>query len=175
MTGKNTIQFFMLSVFLCISGCAGAAPPVENLSTASPCIDTKIQSTLPVYTPSLLDEFVTLRDGRFAIGDSVFNARGVNYYPAQFPWRRFLTESDLDAIRNELLLLRTTGFNSLRLFLWNAALFTCDAGEMRPNKDNFGRLDAIIQEAAAHGFRLIVTLNDLPDETLYSNPTYLQV
>ncbi len=166
--------FFMLVLFLCIGGCAAAINPAENLSTASPCIDAEIQSTLLVYTPSLMDEFVTLHDGRFAVGDSIFNARGVNYYPARFPWRRFLTESDIDTIRNELLLLRTTGFNSLRLFLWNEALFTCNSGEMQPNKDVFERLDVIIQEAAAQGFRLIVTLNDLPDETIYTNPAYLQ-
>ena len=127
MLRKILCLFFIVVLFLCIGGCAAASNPAESLSTASPCIDAEIQSTLPVYTPSFANQFVTLRDGHFAIGDSIFNARGVNYYPAQFPWRRFLTESDIDTIRNELLLLRTTGFNSLRLFLWNAALFTCDA------------------------------------------------
>jgi hypothetical protein len=171
---KNTRLFFILILLLGVSSCATGTTSPESISTASPCIDTEIQSALPDYTPSLMDQFVTLREGRFAIGDAIFSARGVNYYPAQFPWRRFLTESDLDAIRQELLLLRTTGFNSLRLFLWNAALFTCDAGEMHPNTDAFERLDGIFQEAAAQGFRLIVTLNDLPDDTIYENPAYLQ-
>jgi endo-1,4-beta-mannosidase len=174
VTSKYRLLFFALAMFLFTGGCAAGNTPVESLSTASSCIGAEIQSTLLDYSPSLMDEFVTLRDGRFAIGDAIFSARGVNYYPARFPWRRFLTESNLDAIRQELLLLRATGFNSLRLFLWNAALFTCDAGEMYPNDDAFERLDAIIQEAAAQGFRLIVTLNDLPDETIYTNPAYLQ-
>jgi endo-1,4-beta-mannosidase len=77
-------------------------------------------------------------------------------------------------VGDELLLLRTVGFNTLRLFLWNAALFDCEGRSTQPHADAFARLDAIIQAAAAQGFRLIVTLNDLPDDSIYSNPDYLQ-
>jgi len=170
---KKAKYLILLLLLSRIAGCK-ANTPVNTLQAATACSDTEIQAVLPPYTPSLITEFVTLRAGRFAIRDTPFRVRGVNYYPARYPWRRFLTETDAETIQNEFLLLRATGFNSLRLFLWNAALFSCEGKGVQPNLDAFGRLDAIIHEAAAQGFRLIVTLNDLPDEALYTNPAYTQ-
>lgn len=133
--------------------------------------------TLQPYPPSVVREFVTLRDGQFYIGDTVFKPRGLNYYPAHYPWRRFLTETDSQVVIDELALLRANGFNTLRIFLWNTALFQCEGRSAIPNPDAFRRLDAIILSAAGQNFRLIVTLNDLPDLTdspLYTNPPHVQ-
>jgi endo-1,4-beta-mannosidase len=121
-----------------------------------------------------MTDVAKLRDGHFAIGDSIYTARGVNYYPSKYPWRRFLTESDSDTVRDELLLLHTAGFNTLRIFLWNAALFSCDGRGIIPNPEGFGRLDFVIQEAAAQGFHLVMTFNDMPGDDIYSNPAHLQ-
>lgn len=129
-----------------------------------------------VYNPSAVSDFVTLRDGQFMIGDSLFAVRGVNYYPSRYPWRRFLTESTMDSINQELAMMRAAGLNTLRLFLWNDALFTCPQYGAVPIAVNFKRLDNIIQAAAEAGFRLIVTLNDMPDLTrtpLYDNPQHV--
>lgn len=145
----------------------------EGVTADTDCPD----QTLAPYTPSVFDTFITLHEGRFYEGDTVYTPRGLNYYPARYPWRRFLTQADLEIVNNELALLRATGFNSLRIFLWNEALFICPNSHAIPNPDTFARLDAIIQSAAGQGFRLIVTLNDLPDLTvtpLYTNPAHLQ-
>ncbi|MEZ4670497.1 MAG: glycosyltransferase family 39 protein [Anaerolineae bacterium] len=130
--------------------------------------------SLPSYPPSVVSDYVTIRDNHFVVGDVPFVVRGVNYYPAHYPWRRFLTETDPQAVIDELALLRANGFNTLRIFLWNAALFTCDGRGTAPNVEAFRRLDAIILSAAGQNFRLIVTLNDLPDPSLYANPDNLQ-
>lgn len=149
-------------------------PPDEASSTPeTACIDDTV-NTLPAYSPSLMADFVSLKNGQFAVGDAIFQARGVNYYPARYPWRRFLTEADLDTVRDELLLLRALGMNTLRLFLWNGTLFECSGKGISPNAEAFTRLDTIIHDAAAQGFRLIMTLNDLPDDALYNNPAYTQ-
>ncbi|MBL8165048.1 MAG: glycosyltransferase family 39 protein, partial [Anaerolineae bacterium] len=140
-------------------------------------VDCAADVTLPTYEPAMTSTFVTLRDGQFAVGDTTFTARGVNYYPLHYPWRRFLTQADVTEVARELVLLRTAGFNTLRLFLWNAALFACPERSAIPIPDAFARLDAIIREAAGQGFRLIITLNDLPDLTnapLYDNPPHVQ-
>jgi len=111
------------------------------------------------------------------VDDQPLNVRGVNYYPARSPWRRFLTQSDLSEVERELLILKAAGFNTLRLFLWNAALFQCPPAGVTPKVDAFTRLDTIIQAAASQGFYLIMTLNDLPDLDvfpLYTNPTHVQ-
>jgi hypothetical protein len=131
---------------------------------------------LPNYAPSNVTEFVRVQESRLVIGDADYPVRGVNYYPARYPWRRFLTRTDLDMVRFELDLLRDAGFNTLRLFLWNGALFACPDATL-PVSDAFLRLDTIIHEAAARGFRLIITLNDLPDldeRPLYANPSHVQ-
>ncbi|MBC7813829.1 MAG: hypothetical protein H7175_21920, partial [Burkholderiales bacterium] len=126
---------------------------------------------VPPYEPSQVETFVSIEDGQFA---PEFIVRGVNYYPARHPWRRFLS-ADLDTVREELTLLRSAGFNALRLFLWHDALFACEGSGAVPQPDRFARLDAMVHEAAAQGFRLIVTLNDLPDLDnfpLYSSPAH---
>ncbi len=149
-------------------------PPLE---VCSPETVTAGLDRLPAYVPSDVATFVTIQGDGFVVGDTPFPVRGVNYYPARYPWRRFLTEAKLDDISRELALLRDTGFNSLRLFLWNEALFPCEGSGTVPLNDAFLRLDAVIHEAAAHDFRLIITLNDMPDLAeypLYLNPEHIQ-
>ncbi|HLU10233.1 MAG TPA: cellulase family glycosylhydrolase [Oceanobacillus sp.] len=155
----------------------------QNATTPPPlatCTQAEAQAgldALPPYQPTETEHFVQLADHRLVIGEEPFTARGVNYYPMRYPWRRFLTTADTNEIQRELNLLRMVGFNTLRLFLWNEALFTCPARGAVPNAENFRRLDKIIHTAAARDFRLIVTLNDLPDlehYPLYHNPAHIQ-
>ncbi len=124
-------------------------------------------AALPPYEPSDVDAFVTVASDRFQVGDELFLVRGVNYYPLRYPWRRFLTEANLEEVRFELALLQDTGFNTLRLFLWHEALFTCPGSGAVPVPEAFERLDATVHMAAELGLRLILTLNDLPDLTAY--------
>ncbi len=133
-------------------------------------------AALPRYEPTDRRDLVTIAGDRFLVGEELYVVQGVNYYPMRYPWRRFLTEADLGEIRFELALLMGAGFNTLRLFLWNEALFTCPGNGPIPVVEAFERLDAVIQAAAAYGFRLIVTLNDLADlgqYPLYSSPAHI--
>lgn len=168
----HRLIYLILLFFL--GSCQVASSQIEPLSTPTPCVEPQSPAALTDYTLSLIQNFVTLRDGHFTVGDTRYTVRGVNYYPARYPWRRFLTEADPDSVRDELLLLRLTGFNTLRIFLWNAALFSCDGRGITPKVDAFKWLDSIIQAAAEQGFRLIVTLNDMPDDSIYDNPDFLQ-
>jgi hypothetical protein len=130
------------------------------------CTDTEIEAAfdaLPEYQPTDLADFIGVQDGQLIVGDERFFVRGVNYYPSQYPWRRFLTQTDMATINEEFALLQSVEFNTLRIFLWNEALFMCPGSGAVPVADAFLRLDGIMQKAAEYGFRLIVTLNDLPD------------
>ncbi len=103
--------------------------------------------------------------------------RGVNYYPARTPWRRFLTETTPEAILHELHRIHRAGFNTLRIFLWYEPLFQCAGSGAVPRPDTFRRLDEFIRLAANTGFHLIVTLNDIPDLAhmpLYTAPLHTQ-
>lgn len=163
-----------ICLFALISiGCAQDELPA--LVTCPQDVINAAHETVGEYVPSQMADFVRLREGRFTIADEVFVVRGVNYYPAQYPWRRFLTETNVPEIEPELALMRETGFNTLRIFLWHEALFQCPGSPAVPNVGVVQRLDQIIQTAAAYDFRLIVTLNDLPDlehYVLYENPPH---
>ena len=123
-------------------------------------------SKIPDYTPTS-GSFIRVDGSKFMVDEQVFEVHGVNYYPRDTPWRRFLTETDVTAVEPELELMRAAGINTLRIFLWHEPLFTCPGNGAVPLAETFERLDAIIQAAATRSFRLIVTLNDLPDLSVY--------
>ncbi|MBN1286371.1 MAG: cellulase family glycosylhydrolase [Anaerolineae bacterium] len=159
-------------------------PAGVTVFTATPfvlerCAPEQIQAAfaaLPSYTPAP-GAFVGVADGGFAAGGVRFPVRGANYYPVHTPWRRFLTETAPEAVQREFALMREAGLNTLRIFLWYEALFQCPGSGAVPRPDTFARLDAFIHRAGEAGFRLIVTLNDLPDLEhcpLYTAPAHTQ-
>ncbi|MBZ0276990.1 MAG: cellulase family glycosylhydrolase [Anaerolineae bacterium] len=152
----------------------GDAPPLAV------CTDAEIQAALdalPPYTPTDAEGFAHLDNGVLLLQDEPFPVRGVNYFPVYYPWRRFLTESDVSAMDAEFALLQAAGLNTIRTFLWYKPMFICPGSGAVPNADAFIRLDGLIHAAAAHHLRIILTLNDTPDLTdypLYTNPAYIQ-
>lgn len=166
---------FYVSVLAQLDPPTSAAPPA--LPTCTEAEISAALAALPDYQPAMTNSFVGISNGQFALDDDIFFAKGVNYYPSRYPWRRFLTESDLTTIEHEFTLLQSVNLNTLRIFLWNEALFTCPGSGTVPIAENFRRLDGIIHLAAEHGFRLIITLNDLADleaYPLYDNPAHIQ-
>ncbi|MCC7451095.1 MAG: cellulase family glycosylhydrolase [Anaerolineae bacterium] len=152
---------------------AAAALQKNNAFTPMPlpvCSDQRAQQALaaiPAYTPQGKHGFVKVQGSAFVGSDGQpFRPKGINYYPARAPWRRFLLEADPAAVAKELDLIRETGINTLRIFLWYDALFDCPGSGAIPKPAAFARLDAILKRAADKGYRLIVTLNDLPDLTI---------
>lgn len=151
----------------------------QDITPLSSCSDEQISDAntiLGQYMPSSMQGYVTLEDNHLMLNDAIYPVRGINYYPAQYPWRRFLSESDSATIIQELTLMREANLNTLRIFVWNQAIFQCYGSGAVPNAYNFQRLDTMIQLAGDMGFRLIVTLNDLPDlinRPLYDNPRHV--
>ena len=155
-------------------GIRADAPPLTV------CSDAEIQTALaalPPYQPSGMTGFAGLGNNFFTINGEPFPVRGVNYFPVYYPWRRFLTESDLTAIDAEFELIRAAGLNTIRIFLWYEPMFTCPDSGAVPVADVFARLDGLIHAAAAHNLHIILTLNDTPDLVnypLYANPAHTQ-
>ncbi|MBN1310991.1 MAG: cellulase family glycosylhydrolase, partial [Anaerolineae bacterium] len=110
-----------------------------------------------------LSPFVTAQSERLMLDGQTFHVQGINYYPRHAPWHRFLEQSALAEIAAELDLIKDAGFGTLRVFLRYDPLFTCDPELAVPSSDGFARVDALFEMARARGFKLIVTLNDLPD------------
>ena len=150
-----------------------ALPPLES---CPPAEVAAAHAALPPYTPTA-GAFVVTDGSRFAAGGVEFVVRGANYYPLRTPWRRFLTDTAPDTAAEEFALMREAGLNTLRIFLWYEPLFQCAADGAVPRAETFARLDTLIHLAAEAGFRLIVTLNDLPDlgpYPLYTAPAHTQ-
>jgi endo-1,4-beta-mannosidase len=173
-TNGRVFSFLTLILTLFLPAAQGTPPDPPAPFPLFSCEPDEIQAALasvPPYETSAVETFIRIEDGQFA---PEYIVRGVNYYPTRYPWRRFFS-ADLNVVREEFTLLRETGFNTLRIFLWHDALFNCEANGAVPEPEAFQRLDAIIHEAAEQDFRLIVTLNDLADlrnAPLYDSPPH---
>jgi Cellulase (glycosyl hydrolase family 5) len=126
----------------------------------------KATAAVPIYLPHGKSGFARIESGGFVIDGAAYRPHGINYYPARAPWRRFLLEADPASVARELDLLGGAGIDALRIFVWYDALFDCPGSGAVPKPEAVARLDAVIRLAAQRGFRLIVTLNDLPDLTI---------
>jgi hypothetical protein len=172
--GWGVRSVFPLLILLLI-GCTTASPtPPPPLPTCTPQQIAASLAAVGDYQSSPLTDFIEITGSGFTLNDEPYPVRGINYYPARYPWRRFLTETDTTALHTEFTLMRDAGFNTLRIFLWNEALFICPGSPAVPHPDHLQRLDTVIRLAADYDFRLIVTLNDMPDPTLYTNPPHVQ-
>ena len=163
---RGTMRIFSITIILMLW--------CSIVSTAQAC---DISTNLTPYTTSDSRPFITLDGNNFIAGDDLYPVYGINYYPKPYPWRRFLTESDMDTIETEFSMMQDIGMNTLRIFLWNDALFACDGRGTQPVESAFTRLDNSIHLAAEYNFRLIATLTDMPDLTntpLYDNPEHVQ-
>ncbi len=142
-----------------------AACPPEQIATAS--------AVLPAYQPSMSGGFVVANGVTFTLDGAPFTVHGVNYYPPEAPWHRFLTDTTPAILRRDLDLIAGAGFNTIRVFVAYDALFMCPGSGAIPKADSFARLDSVIQLAAERHLHVLVTLNDLPDLTfhpLYTEP-----
>lgn len=130
-------------------------------------------SALPTYTPET-GEFVQITNGRFTLSGQPYPVYGINYYPRDYPYQRFLTEMHVEHVALELELIRDAGINTLRIYLQHNALFQCPGNGAVPISENIARLDAFIRLAAQHGYKLILVLhNDTDWALLYDAPDYL--
>jgi len=109
---------------------------------------------------------------QLTIGIEPYFVYGVNYYPRNTPFERFLTETDVEVMDAELDIVVESGINTLRIFLRFDDLFICPGNGAVPNIETISRLDQMIQRAISKGFRLIPVLHhdpDLIDFRLYQN------
>jgi tetratricopeptide (TPR) repeat protein len=148
-------------------------------SVFEPCDTTIVQTALesvPTYAPSD-GTFIRVRGNQLTLNGETFVMQGLNYYPRDTPFGRFLTETQQNVLEAELDIIQQAGFNTLRIFVRLQDVFICNGDGTIPNIDNLQRLDMIIQAIGKQGLRALVVLNQDPDLTtnpLYTNPPYLQ-
>jgi cellulase (glycosyl hydrolase family 5) len=113
---------------------------------------------------------VAVKNDQLMLDGKPFKVKGVNYYPRNAPWQRFLRQGDLSEMATEIGMIKQAGFNTVRIFLWYESLFVCSPEDAIPNESTFAKLDALFMLARQQDLKIIVTLNDLPD--LYYRPLY---
>ncbi len=150
----------------------GPAFPTPIITPAArTCSDDEIAATLrrvPPYRPDDSVLGIVTGDG-FSMDGQPFVVRGVNYYPASYPWQRF-SDAPLATVERDFARLKGVHANTVRLFLWYPPLFVCPGHGAVPNPESIAWLDAVIRLASAYNLRVILTLNHLPD--LIDQPLY---
>lgn len=147
------------------------APPTR----CEPGLVAAASRDLSDYTPRE-GEFVRVAGQQLFIDDAPYIVYGVNYYPRNTPFQRFLTETPLNVVEAELDIIARAGLNTLRIFVRYDEMFICPGNGAVPVADVVNRLDGIIHAAADRGFRLIVVLHHEPDlviHPLYETPDYI--
>jgi hypothetical protein len=144
-------------------------PPTCDIDTIEAA-----REAVPRYRPGA-GAFVQIEGTQFRLNGRPFSLYGIDYYPRDTPWRRFLSETEVDKLEPEFRLVQESGLNTLRISMRHDLLFQCAGNGAVPIPQSIIRLDEIIQAAVAQGFHLILALNDMPDLTeypLYSNPQH---
>ncbi len=134
----------------------------EPTPPACPTLALPQGSPVPIATAKPAS-FVAVKNGQLVLDGKAFKVKGVNYYPRNAPWRRFLREADPSEMAVELGLIKQAGFNTLRIFIWYQALFVCAPEDAIPDEASLAKLDAMFALARQQDLKIIVTLNDLPD------------
>jgi len=157
-----------------------AAVRLERLQVVTPaplatCDATTAPQTLATYTPTS-GSFVRIQDTSFVLNKARYPIYGVNYYPREYPFKRFLTQTPVNVMAAEMDIIRQAGINTLRIFLRYDDLFVCPGSGAVPNAEAFARLDSIFQLASQKQLHVIAVLNqdaDLIRYPLYDSPPYI--
>ncbi|MBD3679863.1 MAG: hypothetical protein HUJ27_15870 [Rhodobacteraceae bacterium] len=89
-------------------------------------------------------------------GSDIPEMAGLNYYPAETPWRGFWPEFDADLVRADLEKIAELGANSVRFFLPRA-----DFLDPEISAGNIAKLETFLRSAEDLGLHTIPTLFDL--------------
>jgi hypothetical protein len=143
----------------------GVLTPEPPPSCESAIVEAAL-SEVHEFTPTTGD-FVTIEGDKFVLSGQPFTVYGINYYPRDYPYKRFLTETDVESILFELDLMRTAGINTIRLYIRHDELFNCPGNGAIPIPENLARLDSLILAAAEREFKIILVLNYEPDLSVY--------
>jgi hypothetical protein len=117
--------------------------------------DVEARPTKARLAEALPTDFTAARGRQLVVDGRTYAPEGVNYYPAETPWRAFWTEYDPRVIDADLDRAQALGFDALRIFV------PFGTGPVRPADDVIDRLDDFLDRASSRELRVVVTLFDL--------------
>jgi hypothetical protein len=136
----------------------------------------RILDEVEPYSPSA-GTFITAENDELRHNGRRITLQGVNYYPRQTPFARFLTQTSAEAMRAELAIIASAGFNAVRVFVRMQDLFVCAGSGGIPNLTVMRRFDRLLRLLNEFGLWAVVVLHHEPDLTqvpLYSSPRFLR-
>ncbi|MFN8623158.1 MAG: cellulase family glycosylhydrolase [Chloroflexota bacterium] len=99
--------------------------------------------------------FVAAQGGELVADGAALHLDGVDYYPADTPWRDFWAKYDPAVVETDLRRAQRLGFDSIRVFV------PYGQGPDHPDDVALTGLDDLLGRARALGLRVVVTLFDL--------------
>ncbi|WP_153796736.1 cellulase family glycosylhydrolase [Foetidibacter luteolus] len=109
---------------------------------------------------------VQVKGKQFYCNDTLFFPKGINYYPQKTPWSLFWSRYDSLVIRKDFALVKSLGFNSLRVFV---NFHDFNKGNVPPER--LAQLGNLLDNAARVQLKVIVTLFDFAGDYRLLNLT----
>ncbi len=127
---------------------------------------SSVNELTPAYEPTI-GHYVKIQDGVLTLNGRPYTVYGMNFYPRDYPFERFLTQMNVENTTFELDVMQAAGINTLRLFLDHNDLFICPGNGAISIPANLERLDKLIHRASERGFKIILVLNHQADLVAY--------
>ena len=102
-----------------------------------------------------LNEYVTLKGKHFIYKDQPFKSKGINYYPAKYPWEDFWPNFNKIPLKEDFALIANAGFNTIRVFTPYHQF-----GGANVDQTNLANLEKLLNLADTYDLKVIVTLFD---------------
>lgn len=96
-----------------------------------------------------------LNDTVIPSANTVKHIKGINYYPQATPWNMYGEKFNTEIINNDFSIISKAGLNTIRIFVPYE-----DFGEANVNPDKLKKLETVLDIAAKHNIKVLVTLFD---------------
>lgn len=123
---------------------------------AKTCTETKTE-TRP---------FVEINEDGFVQQGKVFQIKGFNYYPKDYPWSEFWKNYQDSIVTRDLEIVQELGMNALRIFIPFQ-----DFGAENPSEKRMNQLKQLLDLADSSDIKIIITLFDFPSSYHYDHWT----
>ncbi|MEL7005860.1 MAG: cellulase family glycosylhydrolase, partial [Bacteroidota bacterium] len=100
-------------------------------------------------------QYVTTRDAKFYYSEEEFRSKGINYYPADYPWDLFWPNFHKIPLKDDFELISNAGFNTVRIFVPYHQF-----GGSNVDDNELKKLTGLLDLAQSNNLKVIVTLFD---------------
>lgn len=154
-----------------------AAMAGEAAQSTDTCTEEQIAAAHEAMAAPAPDggAFIALANGSLTINARPFTVRGVTYEARDYPGRRLLAQSTLEAVAPEMDLIAGARFNVIRVYLYHDVLFQCPDSGAVPIPAAFNRLDGLLRTAAERNIRVIMVLHHHMDVAGYTRSSDVSV